>query len=117
MPESIRNEESSDGIVKVYENDGKKLFMEDLTNRLFENGVAVDKPVATWGSPESAVIDKRVFEILKEECGDDIGKLNSYLDAILNFEINFSDNAERHLNRLPIEAEILEILKKRGYLD
>ena len=95
----------------VFADGNKRLHMQDLRAR----GVSSPNPVAMWAGVNEAVIDTRAYEILKKECGTDREKLESYLRAILNFELQSSGDFERHENRTPVEKEILTILKDRGY--
>jgi len=90
--------------------DGKnKLYKQDLTDFVGNNSVA------TWNSSNSAKIDSRAYDILKNKFGNNKNKLDKYLKAILDFEINHSNNQLRHEKRLPIEEKILTILKESGY--
>lgn len=103
----------------VFENKGKKLFVQDLSEKMFdrETGNHVQSPVATWGGESAAIIDRRAYEILRTVCLNDQEKLNKYLNVILEFEINHSNDQSRHENRLPIEQEILDILQQGGYFE
>ena len=97
----------------VFREGKNKLYKQDLNMK--EYGKPIQNPIATWMSADSAAIDSRAYEILKKECGANTHKLNSYLRAILDFEINHSDNPQRHNELLPIEEEIFVLLEKNGY--
>ena len=97
----------------VFKNGQNKLYRKSFEIHN-PDGTTDNNPVATWMSSTSAAIDPRAYDILEKVCRDS-NKLNSYLKAILDFELNHSDNIERHKNRPPIEEEILTVLKKHGY--
>lgn len=108
------DEEKRDRLFGLVFRDGKnKLYKQDLIMR--KKGELVYNSIATYMSPNSAVIDSRAYEILRKKCGDNINKLNLYLKAILYFEINHSDDSGRHRKRLPIEKEIITLLEEEGY--
>ena len=77
----------------------------------------MNHPVATYGSDDSAILDGKAFDILAEHAIGDKSKLEEYLRVLTEFEINYSDNEERHQNRTPIEKEILDIMKEGGYFN
>ncbi|MEK7603514.1 MAG: hypothetical protein AAB461_00125 [Patescibacteria group bacterium] len=102
----------------VFELGGDKLYVQNLENRMVDrNGQEVKSSVATYGGPHTAIIDRRAYEMLKQHCGENKVKFDSYLEAIMYFEIHHSDDEERHQNREPVEEEILDVLKEQGYFD
>ena len=100
----------------VFESGEDQLYVQNLEHRMFDgNGHEVKSPVAMPGGLHAAIIDQRAYEMLKQNCGEDKEKFDSYLKAILYFEIHHSDDEERHQNREPIEEEILDVLRAMGY--
>ena len=90
-----------------------KLYIDPELSKKMSNPY----PVATYGSEDSAILDEKAFDILVQYVNGDKSKLEEYLRTLTEFEINYSDNEERHQNRTPIEEEILDIMKKGGYFD
>lgn len=71
--------------------------------------------VATWAGDDIAIIDGAAFDIFRTVCGDDLQRLERYLQTIAEFEIHYSDSQERHEHRTPTELEILSVLRENGY--
>lgn len=71
--------------------------------------------VATWAGEFAAIIDGAAFDIFRTVCGDDLQRLERYLQTIAEFEIRYSDSEVRHKARTPTELEILSVLRENGY--
>jgi hypothetical protein len=76
--------------------------------------------VATYGSANEAFIDYLAFEMLFSACGGyseefDKARFERYLRAITNFEICWSNNVRRHLQRTSTECEIIRVLSEHQY--
>ena len=117
LPNLAGNPEEEKSPYQIVFSDGKnKLFKQNIAGQVLEQtGERVESVVAIRAGQSAAVIDTRAYETLKRKCAGDETRFQSYLKAILDFEINHSDDPVRHENRLPIELEIMELLKQEGY--